>query len=145
MTLAARAAKVLHVEDNEDIGGVFSELMRLTVGLETVVLLASDGREGVQFALRAKPDIIFRDEELPVMDGIEATRRPRASDGLCDVPVVMVSAHMDLRDRRERAGDVGVTRWMGKPFELEDLEEAVWSAIDPQCLPTSGLAATGGW
>lgn len=51
MTLAARAAKVLHVEDNEDIGGVFSELMRLTVGLETVVLLASDGQEGVQLAL----------------------------------------------------------------------------------------------
>ena len=51
MTLAARAAKVLYVEDNEDVGRVFSELMRLTVGLETVVLLASDGQEGVQLAL----------------------------------------------------------------------------------------------
>jgi CheY-like chemotaxis protein len=78
------------------------------------------------------------------MDGIEATRRLRASDSMGDVPVVMVSAHMDLRDRRERAGDVGVTRWMGKPFELEDLEEAVRSAIDPQCLPTGDLAASGG-
>jgi CheY-like chemotaxis protein len=144
VTLAARAAKVLYVEDNEDVGRVFSELMRLTVGLETVVLLASDGQEGVQLAPEEKPDIVCMNEGLPVMDRIEATRRLRASDGFCDVLVVMVSAHMDLRDRRERAGDVGVTRWMGMPLELKDLEEAVRRALDLPCLPTSGLAVSGG-
>ncbi|HUS69535.1 MAG TPA: response regulator [Anaerolineae bacterium] len=136
--------KVLYVKDNEDIGRLFVAPMRLTIGLETVVLLASDGQEAVQFALRAKPDIIFVDEELSVMDGIEATRSLRARDGLCDVPVVMVSAHMDLRDRKERAGDAGARRWMGKPLKPEEVEEAVRSALDPQCLPMSGLAASGG-
>ena len=91
--------KVLYVEDNEDIGCLFVASKRLTIGLETVLLLASDGQEAVQFGPRAKPDIIFVDEELPVVDGIMSPR---------------------------------------------EVEEAVLSALDPQCLPMSGLAASGG-
>ena len=125
MGLSGRVVKVLYVEDNEDIRRVFDALMSLIVSVETEVLLASDGQEGVELALREKPDIIFMDEELPLMDGVEATRRLRSDSSLSGVPVIMVSAHMDQRQRRERAEEAGVTRLIGKPFELEDLEDAV--------------------
>jgi CheY-like chemotaxis protein len=126
---ADRALKVLYVEDNEDIGRVFAALVGLISGLEAEVLLASDGQDGVELAINEKPDIIFMDEELPVMDGIEATRLLRAQHGLDQVPVVMVSAHMDVQDRRERAREAGVTRWIGKPFEPADLEAVLRSAL----------------
>jgi CheY-like chemotaxis protein len=126
---ADHVLKVLYVEDNEDIGRVFAALVGLMSGLETEVLLASDGQEGVELAIQEKPDIIFMDEELPVMDGIEATRRLKAHHGLSEVPVVMVSAHMDIQDRRKRAMQAGVTQWIVKPFESEDLEEALRSAL----------------
>lgn len=129
MALTERTVKVLYVEDNEDIGRVFTELMRLMVDVDTEVLLASDGEEGVKLAVREHPDIIFMDEELPVMDGIEATRCLRGYDSLGDVPVVMVSAHMDLQDRRQRAREAGVTHWIDKPFDPEDLEATMRIAL----------------
>lgn len=129
MTLTERIVKVLYVEDNEDIGRVFAELMRLLVDVDTEVLLAFDGEEGVELALREQPDIIFMDEELPVMDGIEATRCLRSHDSLGEVPVVMVSAHMDLQDRRKRAREAGVTHWIDKPFDPEDLEATMRTAL----------------
>jgi CheY-like chemotaxis protein len=117
--------KVLYVEDNEDIRRVFDVLVRLTTGVETEILLAADGLEGVELALRERPDIVFMDEELPLMDGLEATRRLRAQSSLCDVPVVMVSAHLDQEDRRRRAEEAGVTLLMDKPFEAGDIEDAI--------------------
>jgi CheY-like chemotaxis protein len=126
---ADRVVKVLYVEDNEDVGRVFAALVRLMNGLEAEVLLAADGQEGVELAIREKPDIIFMDEELPVMNGIEATRRLRAHHDLAEVPVVMVSAHMDIQDRRRRAMEAGVTQWIVKPFAPEDLEEALRNAL----------------
>jgi two-component system cell cycle response regulator DivK len=120
-----RSLKVLYVEDNEDIRRVFDVLFRLTIGVETEVLLASDGQEGVELALKEKPDVVFMDEELPLMDGLEATRRLRAQSSLCDVPVVMISAHLDQEERRRRAEEAGVTLFINKPFEAQDLEDAV--------------------
>jgi CheY-like chemotaxis protein len=120
-----RSLKVLYVEDNEDIRRVFDVLVRLTAGAETEILLASDGQEGVELALRERPDIVFMDEELPLMDGLEATRRLRAQSSFGDVPVVMVSAHLDQEDRRRRAEEAGVTLLMDKPFEAGDLEDAI--------------------
>lgn len=129
MALTDRTIKVLYVEDNEDIGRVFTELMRLLVDVKTEVLLALDGEEGVELAVREKPDIIFMDEELPVMDGIEATRCLRGHGSLGGVPIVMVSAHMDLQERRRRAREAGVTHWIDKPFDPEDLEATMRTAL----------------
>jgi CheY-like chemotaxis protein len=123
--LADRRLKVLYVEDNEDIRRVFDVLIRLTVGVETEVLLASDGEEGVELALKEKPDAIFMDEELPLMDGLEATRQLRAQSGLRDVPVIMISAHLNREERRRRAEEAGVTLLIDKPFEAQDLEDAL--------------------
>jgi CheY-like chemotaxis protein len=116
VSLSSGVVKVLYIEDNEDIARVFAALMRLMVEVKTEVLLAADGQEGVEVALREKPDIIFMDEELPVLDGIEATRRIRACEGLSKVPVVMVSAHLSQRDRTRRAQEAGITHWVEKPF-----------------------------
>ncbi len=124
-----RSLRVLYVEDNDDVRRVFAVLVKLTIGEQTEVLLASDGQEGLELALREKPDVVFLDEELPVMDGFEVSRRLRSHDGFRDVPVVLVSGHLSHEDRRRRAKEAGVTMLMDKPFQAKDLEEAVLSVL----------------
>lgn len=121
--------KVLYVDDREDIRRVFADLMRLGVAIETEVSLASDGQEGLETALQEKPDIIFMDSKMPIMDGIEATRRMKADERLRDIPVVMVSAHVDRVERQEEAQEAGVDFFINKPFTIEELERALRGAL----------------
>jgi CheY-like chemotaxis protein len=124
-----RPLRVLYVEDNGDIRRAFAMLVKLMIGEQTEVLLASDGQEGLELALREKPDVIFLDEELPVMDGFEVSRRLRDHDDFRDVPVVLVSGYLSHEDRKRRAKEAGVTLLMDKPFQAKDLEEAVRSVL----------------
>jgi CheY-like chemotaxis protein len=123
------SVKVLYIDDREDIRRVFESFMSVAVDIETEVLLASDGQEGLEMALREKPDVIFVDSKMPIMDGIEATRRLKADDSLCDVPVIMVSAHVDRVERQEEAEEAGVAFFMNKPFTPEELEGVLRRAL----------------
>ncbi len=129
MTVKKPPVKVLYVEDREDIRRVFAGLMELAVDIETEILTASDGQEGVEMALKERPDIIFMDSKMPIMDGIEATRCLKADESLKDVPVIMISAHVDQVERQEEAEDAGVAFFINKPFTSEELESAMRRAL----------------
>ena len=99
----SRDPTVLIVEDDEDS----RYLMRLELErLGYLVVEAEDGKKAVEIAKRESPDIILMDLTLPVMDGIAATERIRATDGLNAVPVIAVTAHQDT-DFREGAKAAG--------------------------------------
>ena len=70
-------AKILYVEDNEDNAFMLSTLLRR---LEHEVVIAKNGRDGVEAAKAEMPDIIFMDIDLPVMDGFEATKILKADE-----------------------------------------------------------------
>src|SRR5687767_2744205 len=73
----SRDRKVLVVEDDEDA----RFLMRLELErLGYLVLEAADGEKGVEMAVEERPDIILMDLTLPLMDGITATEKIRATD-----------------------------------------------------------------
>lgn len=129
MSLANPSVKILYMEDSEDIRRVFEGLMEFAVDIETEVLLATDGHEGVEMALREKPDIIFVDSKMPIMDGIEATRCLKASECLSDIPVIMVSAGLPGADLEEKAEKAGIAFFVDKPFTPETLERAVRRAL----------------
>jgi CheY-like chemotaxis protein len=123
------AVKVLYIDDREDIRRVFETLMKMAVGIETEILLASHGQEGLEIASRQRPDIIFVDSKMPKMDGVETTRRLKADDSLVDVPIIMVSAHVDQVQMQEEAKDAGIAFFMNKPFTPEELESAMRRAL----------------
>ena len=129
MKAKAQAVRVLYVEDHEDIRRVFETFMAVAVDIETEVFLASDGQEGLEMASIEKPDVIFVDSKMPIMDGIEVTRRLKADGSLRDVPVIMVSAHVDRVERQEEAEEAGVAFFMNKPFTAEELEGAPRRAL----------------
>ncbi|HYJ86823.1 MAG TPA: response regulator [Pyrinomonadaceae bacterium] len=117
----SRDRKVLVVEDDEDA----RFLMRLELErLGYLVLEAADGEKGVEVAVDERPDIILMDLTLPVMNGITATEKIRATDGLGGIPVIAVTAHQET-DFREEAKTAGFNAYVTKPIEIPWLDELI--------------------
>ena len=113
--------KILLVEDNEMNRDMLSR--RLTRnGFE--VVMAVDGGQGVAMAASEKPDLILMDMSLPVMDGLEATRRVKADPATNAIPVIALTAHALIEDR-ERAKAAGCDDFDTKPVELPRLLEKI--------------------
>lgn len=107
----ASKKKVLVVEDNEDNREIF--VFRLQQwGFE--VLVAANGKEALEIAYQFKPDIIFMDLKMPIMDGWEATRALRQTDWGKDLPVIAVTAHA-MSEEREKALTAGCNDFIPKP------------------------------
>jgi len=88
------------------------------------VVEAEDGEEAVAVAAREKPDIILMDLSLPVMDGIAATQKIRATEGFKGVPVIAVTAHQEM-DLREGAKAAGFAAYVTKPIDMNWLSELI--------------------
>ena len=109
--------KVLLVEDNEESRDGLSRHLRRK-GYE--VLLAVDGRQGVDVARAGAPDLILMDMSLPVLDGWEATRQLKADSETRGIPVIALTAHAMAGDR-ERALEAGCDDYDTKPIEFPRL------------------------
>jgi DNA-binding NarL/FixJ family response regulator len=86
----------------------------------TVVAEAGDGAEAVRLAERTRPDVVLMDVRMPVLDGLEATRRIVADTRLSDVRVVILTT-FDLDDYVYTALKVGASGFLVKdtdPVEL---------------------------
>ncbi len=106
---------MLVVEDFEDT----RYLMRLELERRGFrVLEATNGAEGVEVAAREQPDIILMDIGLPVMDGIEATRRIRAATELRDLLIVALTAHHET-EYRANALAAGCDAYLTKPIDFD--------------------------
>jgi len=113
--------KILYVEDNED--NTYVVKSRLTrAGF--IILVATDGEQGVSMAATEQPDLILMDLSLPVLDGWEATRRIKAARETKHIPVVALTAHAMAGDR-EKALAAGCNDFDTKPIELPRLLEKI--------------------
>jgi DNA-binding NarL/FixJ family response regulator len=104
-----------------------------------VVGEASDGEEAVRLAGELLPDVVLMDVSMPELDGVEATRRIRAS--LPSVRVVMLTMHADQEVLVEaiRAGADG---YLVKDCSVDEVAEAVRQAAAGQTSLTPELAAS---
>lgn len=119
--------QVLLVEDNDDNRTIFATILD-HFGYD--VVQAPNGRDGVDMADRHRPDLIIMDISLPVMDGLEATRRIRANPNTATIPVLAVTAHAREGDR-DRVIDAGCTDYLAKPVEPRILVQRVQFMIGP--------------
>lgn len=116
-------ARILIVEDEAKIAR-FLELELKHEGYE--VLLAGDGRVGLEKALKEKVDLIILDIMLPGLSGIEVCRRVRQES---QVPIIMLTAKDDVTDKV--AGlDMGADDYMTKPFAIEELLARIRVALN---------------
>ena len=118
--------KILLVEDNEMNRDMLSRRL-VRKGYE--VSIAVDGRQGVEMAQTAQPDLILMDMSLPVLDGWEATRQLKNTDATRHIPVIALTAHAMSGDR-ERALEAGCDDYDVKPVELPRLLGKIQAALD---------------
>ena len=118
-----RVVKILIVEDENKIAR-FVELELKYEGYE--VLIAGDGRLGLEKALKEKVDLVILDIMLPGLSGIEVCRRIRLES---QVPIIMLTAKDDVTDKV--AGlDMGADDYMTKPFAIEELLARIRVALN---------------
>jgi two-component system response regulator MprA len=109
-----RQARVLIVEDDDDIAQVLQRSLRLE-GYETRI--AGDGEAALGAANDFVPDLVVLDLGLPRLDGMDVARRLRQND---DVPILMLTARDALESRVEGL-DAGADDYLVKPFERQEL------------------------
>ena len=107
-------SKVLIVEDEDAIAEIERDYLELS-GFD--VTLASDGKEGLDIALKEDFDIIILDIMLPGMDGFDICKEIRKEK---DIPIIMVSAKKEDIDKIRGLG-IGADDYMTKPFSPSEL------------------------
>ena len=109
--------RILVVEDNEDNLYLIRFILKKG-GFE--VIEARDGAEGVELAINKKPNLILMDIQLPDINGIEVTRRIRASEANGDIPIIVLTSYAMTGDR-EKALAAGCTAYIEKPINTETI------------------------
>lgn len=128
--------KVLVIDDQENI----IEFIKLGLKYEGfLVESAMDGAQGMDAAQRINPDLIILDLMLPGIDGLEVCRRVRRNPTTQDIPILMLTAKDDVRDRIVGL-DTGADDYLTKPFSFEELVARIRAILRRQ---KRGLGTAG--
>jgi len=119
--LGGAAPLVLLAEDNEVTIEVMSAVLQAK-GYRLIV--ARNGQEAVDRAKEESPDLILMDVQMPVMDGIEATRQIRDITELASTPIIIVTA-VAMDGDRERCLATGANEYLSKPVSLKNLTATI--------------------
>ncbi|NDV25203.1 PAS domain S-box protein [Desulfovibrio sp. JC010] len=120
--------KVMLVED-ELVNRMMARRLLERMGHE--VICAENGAECLEMLADNKIDAILMDIQMPVMDGLEATRTIRTSNDFINVrsiPIIALSAHAN-KESRYSALEAGVNGYLCKPFEMKDLEKILAGSV----------------
>ena len=122
------APLILIAEDNEGTVEMLTAYLD-AAGYRTEV--ARNGLEALEKARQYRPALILMDLQMPVMDGLEATRQLRNDDdpALAATPVIALTA-LAMPGDRERSLEAGATEYMSKPFSMREMAERIRITIE---------------
>ena len=132
-------ARVLVAEDHSFNTQVVTELLE-SAGV--VVCVANNGAEALDLLRNDVFDAVLMDMQMPVMDGLEATRRIRTELGLVHLPVIAMTANTSNADR-ELSLAAGMNDHIGKPFQPELLFSTLAKWVQMSGSPMSGKLVDG--
>jgi len=121
-------ANILVVEDNELNQQVVMELLE-DGGFE--IDIAENGQIAVDMAVKKPYDIVLMDMQMPVMDGLEATKIIRQNPDMAMLPIVAMTANA-MESDRERCAEAGMVDHLAKPIEPERLFALLLKWIPPK-------------
>lgn len=122
------AQRLLLVDDEMAIINV------IRLGMEHAGFLvncASEGYQALDMAQRLKPDIVILDVMLPDLDGFEVCRRLRENQATTNIPILMLTAKDDVKDRVQGL-NIGADDYVTKPFNLVELVARVRALLRRQ-------------
>jgi chemosensory pili system protein ChpA (sensor histidine kinase/response regulator) len=116
---------VMVVDDSLTVRKITSRLLQRE---NYEVLTARDGVDALEQLQSARPDILLVDIEMPRMDGFDLTRNVRADHALKHIPIIMITSRT-AEKHRKYATEVGVTMFLGKPYQEEELLDGIASLL----------------
>jgi len=124
----ANLARILIVEDNQVNQKVVTAVLRKR---GYTIELANDGMEALsKLEKQGSFDLVLMDVQMPVLDGLEATRRIRQEKRWHDLPIVAMTAHA-MNGDRERCLDAGMNGYISKPVHPSHLLNTVDEYLNP--------------
>jgi CheY-like chemotaxis protein len=117
--------KVLIVDDAVANRMLLVDLLSM-LGFE--IFQADNGADGLALAQAEVPDLIVMDNIMPVMNGLEATRRLRALPAFSETPIIAASANASDSEKSESL-EAGVTTYISKPIDLTRLVQQVGALL----------------
>ena len=124
-TRQTRIYKVLIAEDNE-VNQMILFRYVTKANEQAEVTLAANGLEALEWAKKKQFDLILMDMEMPVLGGLEATRRIRALGQ--DMPLYIVTGNVSRSDR-ERCEEAGMDGYITKPIQIDTLLAAIADSL----------------
>jgi chemosensory pili system protein ChpA (sensor histidine kinase/response regulator) len=124
----ARRLTVMVVDDSITIRKVTSRMLERN---DFGVMTAKDGVDAVAQLQEQIPDLMLLDIEMPRMDGYELAQHVRNDPRLHDIPIIMITSRTGEK-HRQRALDIGVNRYLGKPYQEADLLENIQEVLGTQ-------------
>ena len=121
-------AKILVVEDNELNQEVALGLLE-SEGF--VVEIANNGQEAVEMVSQHAYDIVLMDMQMPVMDGLTATKEIRKLDQFKDLAILAMTANAMDQDK-EKCAEAGMNDHVAKPIDPDELFNALLKWIKPK-------------
>ncbi len=109
-----KSLQILIVDDEE----AHRELARAMLEIEYTVITADDGREALQLASEANPDLILLDVMMPDMSGHDVCRQLKADKGTRHIPVILVTSLAES-DEEKRGLETGAVDYITKPINFE--------------------------
>ncbi len=131
--------RILVVDDNPANRDVVRELL-IPIGFE--ITEAADGAIALEVAQETKPHLILMDVAMPVMNGIEATRRLRQLPEFVATPILACSASLSAT-RQHETREAGCNDFMGKPIELRELLQRLGQFLNLEWTHREGEAPLG--
>jgi len=113
--------KILVIEDNKDILENTAELLQLS---HYQVLIASNGKEGVEQAIKNKPDLILCDIMMPGLDGYGVLHMLQNNPELQHIPFIFLTAKTEPSEIR-KGMSLGADDFITKPFDTADLLKTI--------------------
>ncbi|TCB50443.1 hybrid sensor histidine kinase/response regulator [Acinetobacter sp. ANC 4779] len=117
---------IMIVDDSVTVRKVTSRLLERQ-GYDIVT--AKDGVDAMEQLENVKPDLMLLDIEMPRMDGFEVTNLVRHHEVHRDLPIIMITSRTGEK-HRERAFSLGVSHYMGKPFQEAELLSNVENLLE---------------
>jgi PAS domain S-box-containing protein len=134
----SNTARILLVDDEEAIRAIYSKILMLE-GHE--VWGASTGREALELAHEAKPEIVLLDLMLPDIGGIEVCREIKGHPDLAEISVVLFSGHATSGADKLQGADCGADDYLVKPVSREELLARIRTLIRLRNARTALLAS----
>ncbi len=101
------------------------------------VITAKDGLDALERMAERVPDLMLLDIEMPRMDGYELATAMKAEPRLAKVPIIMITSRTGDK-HRQRAMDIGVDRYLGKPYQENELMRNVFSLLELESVRPNG-------